>query len=95
MIGQNLVDHQNFDDFIVSRLVEKVALNGIDVFRIFDTLNDVRNPKTSVEAVKKARQARSGCNLLWAESSAHDPGARRPGAADQGNGLPFHLRAGR
>jgi len=41
--GQNLVGHRNFDDAIVRRFVEKAALNGIDVFRIFDALNDVRN----------------------------------------------------
>jgi methylmalonyl-CoA carboxyltransferase 5S subunit len=41
--GQNLVAHRNFDDSIVTRFVEKAALNGIDVFRIFDALNDVRN----------------------------------------------------
>jgi len=52
--GQNLVDHRNFDDSIVRRFVEKAALNGIDVFRIFDALNDVRNLEASVEAVKKA-----------------------------------------
>ncbi len=34
--GQNLVAHRNFDDSIVSRFVEKAAMNGIDVFRIYD-----------------------------------------------------------
>ena len=51
--GQNLVAHRNFDDIIVERFVERAALNGIDVFRIFDALNDVRNLKVSVEAVKR------------------------------------------
>jgi len=51
--GQNLVGHRNFDDNIVERFVEKAALNGIDVFRIFDALNDVRNLKASVGAVKR------------------------------------------
>ena len=58
--GQNLVAHRNFDDSIVTRFVEKAALNGIDVFRIFDALNDVRNLKTSVEAVKKAGKHAQG-----------------------------------
>ncbi|MGO9565434.1 MAG: pyruvate carboxylase subunit B [Candidatus Korobacteraceae bacterium] len=52
--GQNLVAHRNFDDSIVSRFVEKAALNGIDIFRIYDALNDVRNLKASVDAVKHA-----------------------------------------
>src|SRR5208283_2578209 len=51
--GQNLVAHRNFDDAIVERFVEKAALNGIDVFRMFDALNDVRNLKASVQAVKR------------------------------------------
>jgi len=51
--GQNLVAHRSFDDTIVERFVERAALNGVDVFRIFDALNDVRNLKASVEAVKR------------------------------------------
>jgi methylmalonyl-CoA carboxyltransferase 5S subunit len=51
--GQNLVAYRSFDDAIVEHFVEKAALNGIDVFRIFDALNDVRNLKASVKAVKK------------------------------------------
>ncbi len=58
--GQNLVAHRNFDDSIVNRFVEKAALNGIDVFRIFDALNDVRNLKASVDAVKKAGKHAQG-----------------------------------
>lgn len=58
--GQNVVAHRNFDDSVVSRFVEKAALNGIDVFRIFDALNDVRNLRTSVEAVKKAGKHAQG-----------------------------------
>jgi methylmalonyl-CoA carboxyltransferase 5S subunit len=52
--GQNLLAYRNFDDSIVSRFVEKAALNGIDVFRAYDALNDVRNLKTSLEAVRKS-----------------------------------------
>ncbi len=58
--GQNLVAHQNFDDSIVSRFIEKAALNGIDVFRIYDAVNDVRNLKTSVEAVRNAGKHAQG-----------------------------------
>jgi len=58
--GQNLVAHRNFDDSIVSRFVEKAGLNGIDVFRICDALNDVRNLKASVDAVKKAGKHAQG-----------------------------------
>jgi methylmalonyl-CoA carboxyltransferase 5S subunit len=68
--GQNLVDHRNFDDSIVGRFVEKAALNGIDVFRIFDALNDVRNLKASVEAVKKAGKHAQGA-ICYGPSPVH------------------------
>ncbi|MFZ0313631.1 MAG: pyruvate carboxylase subunit B [Candidatus Korobacteraceae bacterium] len=58
--GQNLVAHRNFDDSIVSRFVEKAALNGMDVFRLYDALNDTRNLKAGVEAVKKAGKHAQG-----------------------------------
>jgi len=68
--GQNLVAHRNFDDSIVTRFVEKAALNGIDVFRIFDALNDVRNLKASVDAVKKAGKHAQGA-ICYGPSPVH------------------------
>jgi methylmalonyl-CoA carboxyltransferase 5S subunit len=68
--GQNLVGHRNFDDSIVRRFVEKAALNGIDVFRIFDALNDVRNLKASVVAVKKAGKHAQGA-ICYGPSPVH------------------------
>ena len=68
--GQNLVAHRNFDDSIVSRFVEKAALNGIDVFRIYDALNDVRNLKAGVEAVKKAGRHAQGA-ICYGPSPVH------------------------
>jgi methylmalonyl-CoA carboxyltransferase 5S subunit len=68
--GQNLVAHRNFDDSIVTRFVEKAALNGIDVFRIFDALNDVRNLRASVEAVKKAGKHAQGA-ICYGPSPVH------------------------
>src|SRR5271157_3228497 len=68
--GQNLVAQRNFDDSIVSRFVEKAALNGIDVFWMFDALNDVRNLRVSVEAVKKAGKHAQGA-LCYSPSPVH------------------------
>jgi oxaloacetate decarboxylase alpha subunit len=51
--GQNLVGYKHYSDEIVSKFIEKSAMNGIDIFRIFDALNDLRNIKHSVEEVKK------------------------------------------
>ncbi len=52
--GQNLVGYRHYPDDIVRRFVKKAAENGINVFRIFDALNDVRNLETSIKAVKEA-----------------------------------------
>ena len=51
--GQNLVGYKHYSDEIVSKFIEKSVLNGIDIFRIFDALNDLRNIKHSIEIVKK------------------------------------------
>jgi oxaloacetate decarboxylase alpha subunit len=51
--GQNLVGYKHYSDEIVSKFIENSVLNGIDIFRIFDALNDLRNIKHSVEIVKK------------------------------------------
>jgi pyruvate carboxylase subunit B len=51
--GQNLVGYKHYPDDIVVKFVEKTAEYGLDVFRIFDALNDVRNLVTSVKTAKK------------------------------------------
>ena len=51
--GQNLVGYKHYSDEIVSKFIEKSVFNGIDIFRIFDALNDLRNIKHSIEIVKK------------------------------------------
>jgi len=58
--GQNLLGYRHYEDGVVERFVEKSAANGIDVFRVFDALNDVRNLKTSVAAVKKTGKHAQG-----------------------------------
>ena len=51
--GQNLLGYRNYPDDIVERFVKKSIQNGIDIVRIFDALNDVRNLQTACEATKK------------------------------------------
>ena len=51
--GQNLVGYKHYSDEIVSKFIERSIDNGIDIFRIFDALNDLRNIKHSVEIVRK------------------------------------------
>lgn len=52
--GQNLLGYRNYADDVVERFVTKAVENGIDIIRIFDALNDVRNLKTALKAVKAA-----------------------------------------
>lgn len=58
--GQNLLGYRHYSDDVVRAFVKSAADNGIDVFRIFDALNDVRNLKVSIEAVKEAGKHAQG-----------------------------------
>jgi pyruvate carboxylase subunit B len=51
--GQNLVGYRHYPDDVVDKFVDAAHKNGVDVFRIFDALNDIRNMKRSMERVKK------------------------------------------
>ena len=66
--GQNLLGYRNYADDIVERFVKKSIQNGIDIVRIFDALNDVRNLQTACEATKKygghAQLAMSSVSLI-------------------------------
>ena len=50
--GQNLVGYRHYPDDVVEKFVEHAYKNGIDVFRVFDALNDVRNMRTSIKKAK-------------------------------------------
>jgi pyruvate carboxylase subunit B len=52
--GQNLVGYRHYADDVVDKFVEKAAKNGVDIFRIFDAVNDIRNMERSISAAKKA-----------------------------------------
>src|SRR5690606_23183366 len=58
--GQNLVGYRHYSDDVVRAFVAKAADNGIDVFRIFDAMNDVRNLRVAIEAVKAAGKHAQG-----------------------------------
>ncbi|WP_461480783.1 sodium-extruding oxaloacetate decarboxylase subunit alpha [Porticoccus sp.] len=59
--GQNLLGYRHYADDVVERFVERAAANGIDVFRVFDAMNDLRNLDTALQAVKK-----QGCHAQGA-----------------------------
>jgi len=58
--GQNLVGYRNYADDVVIKFVEKSAEVGIDIFRIFDALNDTRNMETAIRAVKESGRHAQG-----------------------------------
>lgn len=51
--GQNILGYRHYADDVVEKFIERAAENGIDIFRIFDALNDVRNLETALKVVKK------------------------------------------
>lgn len=68
--GQNLLGYRHYADDVVDAFVAKAAKNGIDVFRVFDALNDVRNLETAMRAVKKAGKHAQG-TLCYTTSPVH------------------------
>ncbi len=68
--GQNLLGYRHYSDDVVRAFVDKAAANGIDVFRIFDALNDVRNLATAIEAVLAAGKHAQG-TICYTTSPVH------------------------
>jgi len=68
--GQSLVGYQHYPDDIAIRFVEKAAENGIDIFRAFDALDDIRNLKTVIETVKRVGKQAEG-TVCYSISPVH------------------------
>ena len=68
--GQNLLGYRHYEDGVVERFVDKSAENGMDVFRVFDALNDLRNLQTSIKAVKKTGKHAQG-TICYTTSPLH------------------------
>ena len=68
--GQNLVSNRNFADDAVELFIKHAAKCGVDVFRVFDPLNDIRNMETAINAALKAKKKVQG-TLCYAVSPAH------------------------
>ncbi|PLY14648.1 MAG: oxaloacetate decarboxylase subunit alpha [Sedimenticola sp.] len=69
--GQNLLGYRHYSDDVVRHFVQKAADNGMDVFRIFDALNDMRNLRTAIEATKEASKHAQG-TICYTTSPVHD-----------------------
>jgi pyruvate carboxylase subunit B len=69
--GQNLLGYRHYSDDVVRAFVQKSADNGVDVFRIFDAMNDLRNLKVSIDAVKATGKMAEGA-ICYTTSPVHD-----------------------
>jgi pyruvate/oxaloacetate carboxyltransferase len=68
--GQNVVGYRNYPDDVVIKFVEKAAENGIDIFRVFDALNDIRNMEVAIKTVKKVGKHAQG-TICYTISPVH------------------------
>src|ERR1700694_1768224 len=72
--GQNLLGYRHYEDSVVERFVAQAAEYGMHVFRVCDALNDLRNLKTSIAAVKKSGKHAQG-TICYTVSPVHTIGA--------------------
>ena len=68
--GQNILGYRHYADDVVTRFVERAAVNGVDVFRVFDAMNDMRNLETALAAVKKVGKHAQG-TISYTVSPVH------------------------
>ncbi len=69
--GQNLLGYRHYADDVVRKFVERAAINGVDVFRVFDAMNDPRNLETAIKAVRENDRHAQG-TLSYTLSPVHD-----------------------
>ncbi len=68
--GQNLLGYRHYADDVVEKFVERAAVNGVDVFRVFDAMNDPRNLETALKAVKQQGKHAQG-TISYTTSPVH------------------------
>ena len=68
--AQNILGYRHYADDVVTRFVERAAVNGVDVFRVFDAMNDMRNLKTALAAVKQVGKHAQG-TMSYTVSPVH------------------------
>ena len=69
--AQNILGYRHYGDDVVEAFVERAAVNGMDVFRIFDAMNDLRNFKTAVKATVKVGKHAQGA-MSYTVSPVHN-----------------------
>ena len=68
--GQNILGYRHYADDVVTKFVERAAVNGIDIFRIFDAMNDTRNLQTAIGATLKVGKHAQG-TISYTVSPVH------------------------
>ncbi len=68
--GQNILGYRHYADDVVEKFVERAAVNGVDIFRVFDAMNDMRNLKTAIAAVLKREKHAQG-TISYTVSPVH------------------------
>lgn len=68
--GQNLLGYRHYADDVVEKFVERAAFNGVDVFRVFDAMNDPRNLQTALKAVRQVGKHAQG-TISYTTSPVH------------------------
>ncbi|MEX1199514.1 MAG: sodium-extruding oxaloacetate decarboxylase subunit alpha [Methylophaga sp.] len=69
--GQNLLGYRHYADDVVAKFVERAAINGVDVFRVFDAMNDPRNLEVAIKAVLGTGKHAQG-TMAYTLSPVHD-----------------------
>ncbi len=69
--GQNILGYRHYADDVVEKFVERAAFNGVDVFRVFDAMNDMRNIEVALQAVKKVGKHAQG-TISYTLSPVHN-----------------------
>ena len=87
--GQNVVGYRHYADDVVEKFCQLAVKNGMDIFRIFDALNDLRNLETAIKAVKKAGGHAQGA-ILRATRSGPSP-RRQNEHREAGQGSPRQM----
>jgi oxaloacetate decarboxylase alpha subunit len=69
--GQNILGYRHYADDVVEKFVERAAVNGVDVFRVFDAMNDMRNIEVALQAVKQVGKHAQG-TISYTLSPVHN-----------------------
>ena len=69
--GQNILGYRHYADDVVDKFVERAAVNGVDIFRVFDAMNDPRNLERAIKAVRKQEKHAQGA-MSYTLSPVHN-----------------------